>query len=356
MGLLVRVDLHRHLEGSHSPAALLAVAQEFGLKDPLFFDVAANAWRDVATLERELELPGPSDDALRFYACIKKARVAYASTAAVRALALRAFLEAAQETQGFEMRVSLFSMTRTVLENQRADWRSLSPVDFAQRAAALLEAVLSARDEAQRRSGTPSLVRLGLSRTFESAPHYEALAPVIRERRRELTGLDVLGIVVGADKEPMPAALATLIAGLRPDLPDLTIHAGEFEGPESVERTLALRPQAIGHGVRSVESAATLERLRTEGVTLEVCPHSNHLLIPTALAALRARHGGKHPLCVLQGAGVHAVLGSDDPTPMGTDFRQEWARAVELGADERRLEADAARRWAQLPGSTAPRG
>jgi adenosine deaminase len=352
----VRLDLHRHLEGSHSPAALLAVAQELGLKDPLFFDAPRGLWRTEAALRAELELDGPSDDALRFYACIKKARVAYASTAAVRALALRAFLEAAEETDGFEMRVSLFSMTRTVLENQRADWRSLSPVDFAGRAAALLEAVLSARDEATRKSGTPTLVRLGLSRTFESEAHYRALAPVIRERRRELTGLDVLGIVVGDDKEPMPAGLATLIDGLRADLPDLTIHAGEFEGPASVERTLALRPQAIGHGVRSVESPQTLERLRAEGVTLEVCPHSNHLLIPTALAALRARHGGRHPLCVLQAAGVHAVLGSDDPTPMGTDFRREWARAVELGADERRLEADSARRWAQLPGSTPPAG
>jgi adenosine deaminase len=87
-------------------------------------------------------------------------------------------------------------------------------------------------------------------------------------------------------------------------------------------------------------------------VTLEVCPHSNHLLIPTALAALRARHGGQHPLRVLQQAGVHAVVGSDDPTPMGTSFRDEWARAVALGADEARLAADAARRWAQLTGAT----
>lgn len=348
----VRVDLHRHLEGSHSPAALLAVARDVGIRDPLFFDVATKSWRDEVALGRELRLDGPSDDAMRFYACIKKARVAYVSAAAVRALALRAFLEAAAETEGFELRVSLFSMTRTVLENQRADWRSVRPVDFAERAAALLDAVLSARDEAQRQSGVPSLVRLGLSRTWESGPHYAALEGVIRERRRELTGLDVLGIVGGEDKEPLPDGLVALIDALRADLPDLTVHAGEFEGHASVERTLALSPQGIGHGVRSVESADTLARLCDAGVTLEVCPHSNHLLIPTALAALRARHGGQHPLRVLQQAGVHAVVGSDDPTPMGTSFRDEWARAVALGADEARLAADAARRWAQLTGAT----
>lgn len=344
----MRIDLHRHLEGSHSPAALLAVAREFDVRDPLFYDSTAARWRDEAALKAELTLAGPSDDALLFYACIKKARVAYVSTAAVAALARLAFDEACAETDGLEMRVSLFSMTRTVLENQGANWRASSPREFAGHAAALLEAVLGARRAAEQASGKVALVRLGLSRTFESEAHYQGLIGVISERAKELTGLDVLGIVAGDDKEPMPAALVDVIKALRPLLPDLTVHAGEFEGHASVDRTLSLQPQAIGHGVRAVESEATLRALREGGVTLEVCPHSNHLLIPTALAGLRAAHGGAHPLCVLQGAGVHAVLGSDDPTPMGTDFPSEWARALALGADERKLQADVERRWGQL--------
>ena len=245
------------------------------------------------------------------------------------------------------MRISLFSMTRTVLENEGLQWRAVAPPAFAVRAAELMSAVLEARDLAEHASGKVLHVRLGYSRTFESEPHYRALSPVIRERAAELSGLDVLGIVSGVDREPLPRALLEILDEVRGALPDLTVHAGEFEGHASVDRTLALAPRAIGHGVRSVESPHTLEALRQAGVTLEVCPMSNHLLIHDELAALTHQHHA-HPLVTLQQHQVHAVLGSDDPTPMHTDFGSEWKRALHLGADEARLLADTARRWAEL--------
>jgi adenosine deaminase len=136
---------------------------------------------------------------------------------------------------------------------------------------------------------------------------------------------------------------------MRKELPDLTIHAGEFAGHASVDRTLALAPRGIGHGVHSLQSAATLERLAKEGVTLEVCPTSNRLLIPTALRALESAQGGATPLKALQHAHVHCVLGSDDPTPMGTNFRRELDVARERGVDMALLERDMMRRWAELP-------
>jgi hypothetical protein len=348
----VRFDLHRHLEGSHSARALLAVALEHGVKGPAFFDGQRGAWKTEGQLEQELRLPGPSAPSA-FYACIIKARAAYVSVAAVRALARAAFLEAAAECDGFEMRISLFSMARSVLENQHLDWRAVPPPAFAALAGQLLAAVLEARDGAEASSGKPMHVRLGYSRTFESEPHYRALSPVIIERAPELSGLDVLGIVSGADREPLPAALRAVLDEVRPALPDLTVHAGEFEGHASVDKTLALEPRAIGHGVRSVESEQTLQALEAAQVTLEVCPMSNHLLIHDDLAALVAQHG-VHPLVTLQQHRVHAVLGSDDPTPMGTDFKAEWKRALALGADEALLLADVQRRWQELK-SRGPR-
>lgn len=343
----VRIDLHRHLEGSHSPRALLEVARGHGVQHPLFYDPELRRYRSEAELARQLVLGAPSDDASLFYACITRARAAYVSVAAVQELAERAFAEAASETDGLEMRVSLFSMTRTLLENEGASWRDVPPARFAERSRELVLAVLAARDRVQAASKKLLLVRLGLSRTFESEPHYRALASIVAEHARALSGLDVLGIVSGPDREPMPAALLEIVQTLRRALPDLTVHAGEFEGCASVERTLALEPQGIGHGVHAVESDRTLARLRDAGVTLEVCPSSNRLLIPTALARLQAQRGA-HPLVALQGAQVHAVLGSDDPTPMGTTFVREWALAGELGADLGQLERDVARRWAQL--------
>ncbi|HEY0880363.1 MAG TPA: hypothetical protein VGD87_02475 [Archangium sp.] len=345
------LDLHRHLEGSHSPRALLEVAREFDLKNPLFFDAATKAWRTPDQLATQLTMQAPSDDATVFYQCIVKARAAYVSVEAIRALAVRAFREAADDTDGFEMRLSLFSMARTLLENQQRAWREVAPVEFAENTARpILAAVISARDEVQAATGKPMVLRLGLSRTFESEPHYRALGAMVVEHKKSLVGLDVLGIVTGADKEPLPAALIDILETMRKDLPDLTIHAGEFEGHAAVDRTLALKPRGIGHGVHSLQSPQTLERLAKEGVTLEVCPTSNRLLIPTALAKLQAAHGGATPLKALQQAHVHCVLGSDDPTPMGTSFREEVEVARSLGVDLQRLEADIARRWREITG------
>lgn len=344
----MRIDLHRHLEGSHSADALAAVAAEFDVRDPLYFDAATQRHKTAAELSSTLTLSTPSDDARLFYACIVKARAAYVSEAAIAALARRAFVEAAADTDGCEMRVSLFSMTRTLLDNERVDWRALAPTAFAERARRLLVAIVAARDAVVVEAGKPILLRVGFSRTFESEPHYRALAEMLREHRDAVCGLDVLGIVTGVDKEPMPAALRDILVSLRGDFPDLTIHAGEFEGHASVDRTLDLQPQAIGHGVRSLESDATLARLVRDGVTLEVCTSSNRLLIPTTLRALEQQHGGATPLRALQRADVCCVVGSDDPTPMATSFTQEHALAASLDVDMARLARDTERRWKQL--------
>lgn len=348
----VNLDLHRHLEGSHSAAALIAVAREFDLRAPTFYDAAAARFRTPAELATDITMAGPTDDSSLFYRCIVKARAAYVSVPVIGALARAAFREGAADTDGFEMRLSLFSMARTLIENQRLDWRTVAPTEFVETyARPILLEVIAARDEVQAATGTPMLLRLGLSRTFESESHYRALSAIIIEHARALVGLDVLGIVAPPDTEPMPAGLLAILEGLRPHLPDLTIHAGEFAGHDSVDRTLELSPRGIGHGVHALESRATLERLARDGVTLEVCPTSNRLLIPTALAALERAHGGHTPLRALQAADVHCILGSDDPTPMGTSFRTELEVARAAGVDLARLEADAIRRWTEITGA-----
>lgn len=350
---MAHLDLHRHLEGSHSAAALLEVARAFEIRDATFYDGAAGRYRTAAELTTDITMAGPSDDASVFYRCIVKARAAYVSVPAIGALARAAFRDAAAEADGFEMRLSLFSMARTLIENQQLGWRDVAPIELAERyARPILLEVIAARDEVQAATGTPMLLRLGLSRTFESEPHYRALAAIVVEHARSLVGLDVLGILPPPDTEPLPGPMLAILDEMRRALPDLTIHAGEFADHASVDRTLEqLSPRGIGHGVHSLESPATLDRLARDGVTLEVCPTSNRLVIPTRLAVLERAHGGQTPLRALQRAGVHCVLGSDDPSPMGTSFRTEREIARAAGVDLARLQADSVRRWTEITGA-----
>ena len=343
--LALHIDFHRHLEGSHTARALLAVATQCDLRDPLFW--TGERWRTEAELAPLLHMQGPPGDGAAFYAAIETGRRAYVSSEAVARLAYESFVDAAAEADAIDMRVSLFSMTRTLLGKA---WRDATPAAFAEKAREVLLGLIGARDRAQRETGTRFLLRIGLSRTFESAPHYRALGEVLADHASALCGLDVLGILMSGDKEPLQPELVAIMQRLRPLLPDLTIHAGEFEDHRSVERALELAPQAIGHGIHALGSEETLARLRREGVTLEVCPSSNDLLIPGAVAKMRALHVGAHPVRALQEAHVHTVLGSDDPVCMGTTFSSERRIANERGMDDTQLAADVARRWRELGG------
>lgn len=57
---------------------------------------------------------------------------------------------------------------------------------------------------------------------------------------------------------------------------NITSHAGEAKGPESVWETLDhFHPSRIGHGVRSAEDDKLLDYLKQKNIHLEVCPTSN---------------------------------------------------------------------------------
>ena len=58
----VHLDLHRHLEGSHSAAALVDVARELGLRAPPFYDAAADRFVTAAELAAATTVTTPSDD------------------------------------------------------------------------------------------------------------------------------------------------------------------------------------------------------------------------------------------------------------------------------------------------------
>lgn len=76
----------------------------------------------------------------------------------------------------------------------------------------------------------------------------------------------------------------------------------------------------IGHGIISHVDEGLMERIKSAGICLEVCPTSNRLLdnVPGGIAS--------HPLRALYDAGVPCALGADDPDRCGSPNGQGLVR------------------------------
>jgi len=95
-------------------------------------------------------------------------------------------------------------------------------------------------------------------------------------------------------------------------------HAGEFMGADFVSRILdEVKPQRIEHGVRSTEDPALVSRLVEEGIGLDVCPISNHKLMPGITLET-------HPIRQLFDAGVKVTVSADDPISFGNQVSDDY--------------------------------
>lgn len=56
---------------------------------------------------------------------------------------------------------------------------------------------------------------------------------------------------------------------------NITIHAGESKGAESVVKAVEYGAKRIGHGIRSIEDNRLIDKLIEKDIMLEICPKSN---------------------------------------------------------------------------------
>ena len=148
--------------------------------------------------------------------------------------------------------------------------------------------------------------RDGAHRTLDAALHHPPAA---------LTGFGVGGAETVGRAGFRDEFAAARAAGLH-SVP----HAGESVGPGEVWAAIdELGAERIGHGIAAAGDPRLLDRLREDGITLEVCPSSN---VATGVVPSLAAH----PLPRLLAAGVPVVLGSDDPPMFGTSLLEEYRR------------------------------
>jgi adenosine deaminase len=144
---------------------------------------------------------------------------------------------------------------------------------------------------------------------------------------RGVVGFDLAGDEVRYAASPQrPAFEAARAAGLR-----LTCHAGEAGDPSSVEEALGLGVERIAHGVIGASEPRIVERIRSEGVVLDMCPTANWKC--KAVASM-----SEHPLPRLVRAGVRCTISTDSRTVADTTLSHEFELASEMGMTDEELQ------------------
>lgn len=142
---------------------------------------------------------------------------------------------------------------------------------------------------------------------------------VIKYHQHGVVALDLAADEAGFNLENHAAAFQKV---RQHNIP-CTAHAGEARGAESVVETLnILKTQRIGHGIRSVEDPALMERLKNEQIHLEICPTSNHItqVYPK---------GENYPIEKLKQANVSFGINTDGRAISNVSLADEYAWLVQ---------------------------
>jgi adenosine deaminase len=126
----------------------------------------------------------------------------------------------------------------------------------------------------------------------------------IERRDKGIVGLDLAGFEPGFPAEPYASVFQTAKeSGLH-----VTIHAGEWDHGDNVAEALEkLGAERIGHGIRVLESPASMELARQRCTPFEVCITSNYQ--SGAVTQLEA-----HPLVQMLAEGLNVTINTDDPS------------------------------------------
>jgi adenosine deaminase len=290
--VLPKAELHVHLEGTMTPATVRRLAERNGVALPgRLIEGETFAWRDFLHFLELYDqavgvLQGPED---------------------YRDIALEYLTQCAAEGAIYVELTASPDHART------------AGVSDAEHVAALAEAI----DAARAAHGIEARIVMTCVRNYGVERAIEVAERTVAHAHRYVTGFGMAGDEAGFPPGPFARAFEIAHeAGL-----GITVHAGEWAGPESIRGALALPVPVprIGHGVRAIEDPELVRELADRGTVLEVCPTSNVVLgVFETYAA--------HPLPALLEAGVRVTLGSDDPPWWGATIGGEYEVArAQLG-------------------------
>ena len=287
------IDLHRHLDGNVRLQTILDLGQQHDLPLP--------AW-DLEGLRPHVQVTDPRPGVMAFIAKFRWMTEALVDYQACRRVTYENVEDAQREGLDYvELRFSPWFM---------AEPHGLDP-------AGVVEAVVDGVAAGGRDFGVRVNLIGILSRTYGPDVAWKELDALLQYRDR-LAALDLAG-----DEVNFPGDL--FIAHLRQARDagwQVTIHAGESAGPESVWQAVRdLKAARIGHAVRAVEDSALLDYLAEHQIGIESALTSN---VQTSTVPDYA----SHPLRTFLERGLLATINTDDPGVSGIDLRHEYEVAA----------------------------
>ena len=223
------IDLHRHLDGNVRLGTILHLGRRHNLQLP--------AW-DIEGLRPHVQVTEPQPGVMAFIAKFKCMMAVLVDYGACRRVAYENVEDAQRESIDYvELRFSPWFM---------AESNGLNPMG-------VVEAVADGVEAGARDFGVKVNLIGILSRTYGVDIGWRELEALLQHRDR-LVALDLAG-----DEANQPGALfVEHLQRARDAGWQVTIHAGEITGPESVwQAILDLRAARIGHAVRATSGGAT---------------------------------------------------------------------------------------------------
>jgi adenosine deaminase len=287
-----KAELHLHLDGSVRPATVLDLARKDGV--PLPAD-------DLPQLRRYLEA---SDDtpSLAAYIALFELPIAVMQTAPALERVIR---ELCQDLASDGVRYA---------EIRYAPWlhvrRGLALSD-------VIQATLDGFRAGQAETGVAGGLIITAMRTMSPAQNVE-----LAQAAGSFVGQGVIGFDLAGDEAGHPPGTHEDAFRLARSLGlNLTIHAGEGAGAESVRQAIALGAVRIGHGVRAREDPDVVEMARDAGVEFDTAPTSN--AHTKAVARLE-----DHPLPEYFRQGIKVTISTDSRTVSRTTLTNEFVKVA----------------------------
>ena len=287
------IELHRHLDGNVRLETILELGLHYGLPLPA---------KDLEGLRPYVQVTEPKPSLLAFFEKFHWLTAVLKDMDAVRRVAYENVEDAAREGMAYiELRFSPWFM---------AEANHLNP-------AAVVEAVVDGVQAGERDFGVKANLIGILSRTYGIEIAWKELDALLTQKEH-ITALDLAG-----DETNYPAGwFAEHFARGREAGWQVTVHAGEVEGPASVWSALRdLKATRIGHATRSFEDPALIDHILEKKIGIEVSLTSN---VQTSVVADYA----SHPLRGFLERGLLATLNTDDPGISAIDLQHEYEVAA----------------------------